>query len=161
MLVGGLVYWLLMHRRSLRPLLGVIAGIWLATMAYMAAQYTNAWRTSETLWAYTVERTIKTNAYHSSFAYNNYGQTQLQAGEFRQAADLFSRAVAITASNIEAIQNYGDSVNAQVDDVQRAARHRGIAGAIRRCGTPETTRPPRSSPTLVTRTTKRSASPPK
>ncbi len=121
-LLGGLAYWLLGRFRGARPLFAVVAFLWLASMTFLTAPYAAVWRTSEELWGYTVQRTLETNAYPSSFAYNNFGQTLLQEGEFEQAADLFRRAVDITASNIEAIQNYADATNAQVSGVQREAQ---------------------------------------
>jgi len=103
-----------LRRRVLAPSLAAV----MAVLAVLSVRQTDVWESTETLWAFTYERSGTT----SGNVANNWGAVLLQQGRYAEAAAVLARAVALSPRNAKAFHNLGIALtHAGADAAAKAA----------------------------------------
>ena len=85
-----------------RALVPSVAGVMLL-FAVLTVRQTDVWESTESLWSFTYQRTGTTSGHVA----NNWGAVLLQQRRYAEAADVLSRAVALSPRNAKAFHNLG------------------------------------------------------
>ena len=119
------------RRRALAPSLAAV----MIVLAVLSVRQTDVWESTETLWAFTYERSGTT----SGNVANNWGAVLLQQRRYAEAVPVLSRAVALSPRNAKAFHNLGIALTQTGAD---AAASAAFAEETRLSGRPPAGSPP-------------------
>ena len=108
--------------RAARLALPAGAALLLAALALLARGYTPVWKTSESLWRYTVAQDANTHSY------NYLGLTYFNMGQLDSAEAYYARSIALEPGAITAIYNLGKVYEERKDDARAEMTYRKVLG---------------------------------